>query len=359
MANGEAPGWTLDIAGRRIGPGHACLVIAEVGVNHDGRLDLALRLVDAAADAGADAVKLQAFRTQDLVLAGVATAQYQRRAGIAEASQDEMLRQLEVDKSFLQSVMHHCDSRGVAFFATPYDDASLALLAELKVPTIKVASTDANNILFLERVAQLGLPVILSTGMCTLSEIRASYQCLRDNGVDQIAILKCTSSYPTLARDVNLRGMGTLRTVFPTAAIGFSDHTPGVGASPYAVALGANLIEKHVTLDRSLPGPDHAASIEPDELRRLVTEIRVVEEMLGSEVVAPTAEETVTRCALQKSLVTRGCLPAGRLASRETLTAKRTGGVGIPASRVLEVVGKRIRVALGDNEPVLWEHLDQ
>ncbi|MBW2453575.1 MAG: N-acetylneuraminate synthase family protein [Deltaproteobacteria bacterium] len=352
-----ARGPTIRIGDRTIGAGHPCYVIAEIGVNHNGDLELAEQLIAACAEAGADAVKFQAFNVSELILPEVGKAPYQQRTSDGAESQTAMLERLAVDESFHRRTMDLCRAHDVGYLCTPYDLPSLDFLLAEDVAGLKIASTDTNNLWFLEQVAAGGRPVILSTGMTPLGEIQDAVRCLLDNGCAELAVLKCTSAYPTAPVDVHLRAMETLARIFPLP-VGFSDHTQGVGASPYAVALGATIVEKHVTLDRAMPGPDHQASITPAELGVLVTEVRKVEQMLGSTLVGPTAGEAQTRRALQRCLVTTTALAAGATLSREGVGAKRTGGKGISAARWPEVVGRRLAQALPADVPIPWSAIE-
>ena len=335
-----------------------CFLIAEAGVNHNGRLDLAQQLIDAAVAARADAVKFQTFKTEDLILSDIEKASYQKVTTSAGESQTQMLKKLEIDRDFHLKLLNYCAQKKIIFLSTCYEEASLNLLMELGVCAVKVASTDTTNLLFLEKVARTGKPIILSTGMCSLSEIKQAFQCLKENGAQEIALLKCTSNYPTAINEVNLKAMATLKENFD-CPVGFSDHTPGVGASPYAVALGAKIIEKHFTLDKNLDGPDHRASLSPDELISWVQEIRRVEQMLGTSEVSPTPSEHETKRALQKHLVSKGMIRKGEKITRENIVAKRTGGVGIVASESFKVLGKTLASDMSSDQPLSWAHLEK
>ena len=347
---------SITIGGKRIGDGHPCFIIAEAGVNHNGKLDLAKQLVDVAVKAGVDAVKFQTYKTDDLILADIEKASYQKGTTSAGESQTAMLKRLEIDKAFHVELINYCEEKNILFLSTCYDEDSLNLLIELGVPAIKIASTDTTNLLFLEQVAKTGKPVILSTGMCSLVEIEQAYQCLKENGCKELALLKCTSNYPTDLNEVNLRAMGTLKQSF-NAIIGFSDHTEGLVASPYAVAMGASIIEKHFTLDKRLEGPDHQASLSPDELVLWVKEIRKVEQMLGESEIKPTASEKETKKALQKCLVSKGNLKKGDTITRDNIAAKRTGGRGICALEFYNVLGLELTRDIPKNQPIDWSDL--
>jgi N-acetylneuraminate synthase len=344
---------TVKIGERIVGDGYPVFLIAEAGVNHNGDLETAKKLIDIAIEVGADAVKFQTYKTENLILENVDKAQYQRSTTGKDGSQADMLRSLEIDRAFHKALIEHCEDRNIIFLSTPYGAESLALLIDLNVPAIKIASTDTTNLKFLAQVGECAKPVILSTGMSSLSEIEKAFSCLKENGCTEIAILKCTSNYPTKPENVNLRGLTTLKNCFDTV-IGFSDHTQGVGASPFAAAMGAKIIEKHFTLDKSMEGPDHKASLSPDQLDRWVKEIRKVELMLGKKELMPTKSEKEIKRVLQKCLVSQVKLKKGVPISKENIDAKRTGGVGIPAIDFENVIGLKPVSDINENKPIFW-----
>jgi N,N'-diacetyllegionaminate synthase len=345
------------IGKKSVGADSPCFIIAEAGVNHNGSIEIAKRLIDVAIEAGVDAVKFQTFKTENVILDNVEKASYQKVTTTGNENQSEMIQKLEIDKEFHVELLNYCSESNVIFLSTPYDSDSLQLLEELDISAFKIASTDTTNLLFLEEVAKCGKPIILSTGMCTLGEIEQAYKCLKDNGCKNISVLKCTSNYPTADNEVNLRAMSTLKKCFDSV-IGFSDHTEGVGASPYAIALGAKIVEKHFTIDKSMAGPDHQASLSPVELKKWVDEIRKVEEILGSAAVGPTKSELENKISLQKCIVTQGGLNKNDIISRNNITSKRTGGVGIPASFLYKILGLRTSKPIATNKPLLWGDLN-
>lgn len=346
----------MNIAGRDIGPRSPIYIIAEAGVNHNGSIDRAFKLIDIASNAGADAVKFQSFSTEEIIISGVKKAPYQKLTTKAGDCQVEMLKELEIDEPFHIRLIEYCKEKGITFLSTPYDVKSLDMLVALGVPAIKVASTDTTNLLFLEKVAQTGLPVILATGMCTMDEVDRAVATLRDNGCVELAILKCTSNYPAAIEELNLKGMATLGDRFDTV-VGFSDHSEGIGASPYAVACGAKIIEKHFTIDKEMDGPDHRASLSPEELKELINEVREVELMLGSGVIEPSESEAATKRALQKCFVARTLIKEGEKFTRENIIAKRTGGEGISAVSLYEVLGKSSTREITPDEVIRPEDL--
>lgn len=318
-------------------------IIAEAGVNHNGDLDLARRLVDAAVDAGADAVKFQTFRADRLASRLAQRAEYQKEnLGGGEQDQLSMLRKLELDEAAHVELMDRCRARGIEFMSTPFDHESITLLERLGMPRYKIPSGEVNNLPYLRRIAALGKPVILSTGMCDLNDVRAAVEALLLAGQDprRLILLHCNSGYPTPDEDVNLRAMRTLAKAFPeVAGAGYSDHTLGLEASLAATALGAVIIEKHFTLDRALPGPDHKISLLPEELAAMVRGIRRIENMLGSPEKKPTPSEIPNIAIARKSIVAARPIAAGEIFSEDNLAAKRPG-TGLSPMLWDQVVGR-------------------
>jgi len=348
----------FSIGSKKIGEGQPCFIIAEAGVNHNGRLDYAKCLIDFAVDAGVDAVKFQTFITEDVIVEGIEKAAYQRLTTDSGESQTAMLRRLEINEDFHKELVEYCRQKKIIFLSTCSEEKSLDLLESLGVPVFKLASMDAVNPMFLEKVARKGKPVILSTGMCSEVEIERAYTCLRDNGCREIALLKCTSNYPTPPDKVNLNAMRVMQAHFD-AVIGFSDHSQGIGASPYAVAMGARIIEKHFTLDKSLDGPDHQASLSPEELAQFVREIRKVELMLGHGNIVPADSEMETRLALRRSLVFSEALKKGGTLSRKHINAKRTGGKGLASSEFYNVLGCKLLCDVRKDQPLEWGYFSR
>ncbi len=347
---------TVTVEQRPIGAGHPVFVIAEAGVNHNGDLDLARRLVDVAARAGADAGKFQTFAAERVAAREAPKADYQRQTTSADEGQQEMLRRLELSPAAHRELQAHARSRGLLFLSTPFDEASADLLDALGVPAIKIGSGEVTNHPFLEHVARKGRPIILSTGMSSLDEVGAAVAAVRATGNDDLILLHCVSEYPARAGDANVRAMLTLAEAFRTP-VGYSDHTPGLEVALAAVALGAAVIEKHFTLDRGLPGPDHRASLEPAQLTELVRAIRVVEEALGDGVKAPTAGELGNRMVARRSLAAAVDLPAGVALSRESLCALRPA-TGIPPASLPAVIGRTLARARRAGELIGWSDLE-
>ena len=269
-----------------------CLIIAEAGVNHNGRLDLALKLCDAAKEAGADVVKFQTWKTENLITKNVDQAEYQIQNTGKQESQFDMLKKLELPYDAFKAIKKHCDEIGIIFASTADEPESLDFLVSEGIPFIKVGSGDIGNVSFLRYIGSKGLPVILSTGMSSISDVDISINALKDGGATDITVLHCTTNYPCPYEDVNLKAMLTLRDAFHLP-VGYSDHTIGREVSISAVALGASVIEKHFTLDCNMEGPDHAASTEPEEFAALVKAIRNVENCLGTGIKEPTKSEKI------------------------------------------------------------------
>lgn len=330
-------------------------VIAEAGVNHNGDMALARALVDVAAKARADAVKFQTFAVDRLVTRSAATAEYQRRALGGEPSQYEMLARLELSPADHEMLLAHCARRGIEFMSTPFDPESARFLKRLGVRRIKISSGDVTNLPMLEVVGALGLPVILSTGMADLDEVGAAVATLRAAGTTDLALLQCVSNYPADPALTNLRVMDTFARAFGTP-VGLSDHSTGLTISIAAAARGAACIEKHFTLDRSLPGPDHQASLLPDELRALVTAIREVESALGDGVKHPAPSELPVRDVARKSLVAARDLPGGATLTREDLDVLRPG-TGLSPASLPAVVGRRTARAIPHHTPITEDML--
>jgi N,N'-diacetyllegionaminate synthase len=330
-------------------------IIAEAGVNHNGSLDLALRLIDAAKASGADAVKFQTFRADLLATQSAHKAPYQERTTPEAESQFEMLRRLELDAAAHQRLIDHCRQVGIQFLSSPFDAQSADLLATMDVPVYKIPSGEITNLPFLRHLARKGRPLILSTGMSTLGEVEEAVQVLQAAGATRLTLLHCVTEYPAPYAEVNLRAMETLRTTFGLP-VGYSDHTPGIDIAIAAVALGAEVIEKHFTLDRSLPGPDHAASLEPDELRQMVAAIRHVEVALGTGIKAPAPCELPNISVARKSVVAARALPKGHQLAAEDLGIKRPGS-GLAPKLLPSLVGRTLRVDIGKDEIINWNHM--
>lgn len=329
------------------------LIIAEAGVNHNGSLDIAKRLVDEAADAGVDIVKFQTFKAEKLVSKSAKRAEYQQRnMGKTDDSQYSMLKKLELSPLQHEELIDYCREKGIRFFSTAFDMDSIEYLHSLNLGLWKIPSGEITNYPYLRKIAQYGEPVILSTGMCELSDIEAAIQILLSHGLqkNQITVLHCNTEYPTPMRDVNLKAMLEIAEKFGVA-IGYSDHTEGIEVPIAAVALGATVIEKHFTLDKNMEGPDHKASLEPQDLRAMVKAIRNIEQALGSGHKVISASERKNIEIARKSIVAACPIRKGDLLTDENLTVMRPGN-GISPMRWEEVVGTYATRNYQEEEPI-------
>jgi N,N'-diacetyllegionaminate synthase len=317
----------------------AALVIAEAGVNHNGDMGLAMQLIEVAADAGADVVKFQTFKADQLATTKAAKASYQKQTTDKTENQQVMLKRLELTSDQHKQLISHCHNCGIEFLSTAFDDPSIDLLNKLFLKRFKIPSGEITNLPYLRRIGGLGKPLILSTGMANLGEIEAALAVLETAGTnrDQITVLHCTTEYPAPMAEVNLRAMQTIGQSFGVA-VGYSDHTAGIEVPIAAVALGATVIEKHFTLDQNLPGPDHKASLEPKEFAAMVNAIRNIELALGDGIKRATASEAANLPIVRKSLVASRAISIGELFSATNITAKRPGS-GISPMRWDELIG--------------------
>jgi len=343
----------VEIAGHRIGPGQPCFIIAEAGVNHNGNFDLAQQMVEVAARCGADAVKFQTFKAERLVAPNAPKAGYQLRATLTDESQFEMLRRLELSAAAHRELMHHCQKQGLLFMSTPFDEESADLLQDLGVALFKIPSGEITNLPFLAHVGCKGRPMIVSTGMSSLEEVAAAVRTIEEAGNRDLILLHCVSDYPANPADANLRAMSTMSETFHVP-VGYSDHTPGIEVALAAVAMGACVIEKHFTLDRNLPGPDHRASLEPGELAALVRGIRIVEAALGHGRKEPAASEASAAAVARRSIVAAHDIPAGARLTGDMLTIKRPGTGLAPAMRS-HLVGRIAAQDIPTNTILTWE----
>ena len=332
-------------------------VIAEAGVNHNGELALARRLCDVARSAGADAVKFQTFRAEDLVVPGAPTAAYQSRQ-TGESDQFAMLRKLELSEDQHRQLREHCDGIGIEFFSTPFSEDAVDMLVRLGVKRLKMPSGELTHRALVAKAAASGLPLLISTGMATLDEVQEALAWVRAarGNTDDVAVLHCTSAYPAADEALNLRAIETLAQA-TGLAVGYSDHSTGIEASLAAVALGATVIEKHITLDRTLPGPDHAASLEPEEFAAMVRGIRRIARMRGDGVKAPRPEEQDAARVARRSIVTLQDIPAGSTLTGDMLACRRPA-TGIAPRDWDRVLGRTTRAAIPAGTVLQWDQLD-
>ncbi len=333
-----------------------CRIIAEAGVNHNGDPAMALRLIDAAAQAGADAVKFQLFATDRLVTAEAPRAEYQAANTGSDHSQAAMLRELELPGLAWPRLVAHAAARGIEFLCTPFDLASVELLEKLGVKAYKIGSGDLTYHDLLRRVARTGKPMFLSTGMATLTEVQAAVHAVRhEHPACDLRLLHCVSSYPASPADMNLRAMATMRQAL-RAPVGLSDHTLGIEVALAAAALGACVIEKHLTLDPTMPGPDHRASLTPAAFEAMVRGVRAVESALGDGEKEPRASELSVRALVRRSLVAARDLPAGATLSGEDVIALRPAG-GVDPNDLSRVVGRSLARAVQAGATLRWSDL--
>lgn len=340
-----------------------CFVIAEAGVNHNGSEELALQLVETAAKAGADAVKFQTFKAETLVAKGTATAEYQKKQ-TGSTDQYSMLKKLEMSEDLHKKLINHCRQFGIEFMSTPFDLEAAKFLLGLGMEIIKIPSGELTNLPFISELAAFNKPMILSTGMASLEEVKEAVTAVRDEREtqgftedleDRLVILHCTSNYPAQYEDVNLKAMNTMATEFELP-IGYSDHTDGVLVSVAAVAMGATVIEKHFTLDRNMPGPDHKASLEPDELELMVQQIRQIEACLGDGDKKPRDSELPVRDLVRRSVTLVTDKRAGEIIEAEDLVLLRPG-TGIPPKDLQQVIGRYIKTDKKAGELLSWRDL--
>lgn len=313
-------------------------IIAEAGVNHNGSFEIACKLVDAAKAAGVDCIKFQTFKSKNLVSQNAQKAEYQKDT-TGEGSQVDMLKRLELSYDEFLELKDYCDQVGICFLSTPFDFDSIDFLNSIDMPFWKIPSGEITNYPYLVALARTGKPVVMSTGMCEMSEIEAAINVLRKNGAQSIKLLHCNTEYPTPFEDVNLKAMLTMRDAFDLE-VGYSDHTKGIEIPIAAVALGATVIEKHFTLDRNMEGPDHKASLEPDELARMVLSIRHIEKALGTGYKTPSASERKNIVVARKSIVAKVPIKAGEVLTEDNITVKRPGS-GVSPMRWREILGTK------------------
>jgi N,N'-diacetyllegionaminate synthase len=346
---------TIAIGKRSIGAGQAAFIIAEAGVNHNGDLNLAKRLVDAAREAGADAVKFQTFSADAVASSSAPKASYQMER-TANGTQLEMLRGLELPLASYQELKQYCCTRHIEFLSTPFDEWSVDFLQQIGVPALKIGSGDLTNTPLLRHAARTRVPIILSTGMATMEEIVSALEVFREAGGSEIALLHCVSCYPADLAECNLRSIQTMREVLQVP-VGFSDHTTGFEAAAGAVAMGACLIEKHITLDRTMPGPDHESSLTPAGFKSFCSILRSVESALGDGIKRPMKREIEVAQVVRRSIHTRQPLLKGHALSAEDLTALRPG-TGIPIARWDSVLGRRLSHSVKASAMLLEEDLE-
>lgn len=331
-------------------------IIAEAGVNHNGNIDLAYKMIEKAKECGCDCIKFQTFQTGLLVTKAARMAEYQAENLKKSDSQYNMLKKLEFDQEVFGKLKKYCDDVGISFMSTPFDEASVDLLEELHVNCYKMSSGDITNKPLLQYVAEKNKPVIISTGMCIMEEVKEAVAWIEKTGNKQIKILHCTSNYPTPYSQVNMNAMLTLKKHF-SYEIGYSDHTQGIIIPIMAVSMGAQIIEKHFTLDRNMTGPDHKASLEVDELADMVQAIRSIESAMGDGIKRPMESEKDTMLVARKSIMLGKAVKKGEKLSRENLVVKRPGS-GIEPKYIEQVAGKVLKRDMEEDAMLSWEDLE-
>lgn len=315
----------------------SCFIIAEAGVNHNGDINIAKKLVDAASLAGVNAIKFQTFKTENLVTKNAPKAEYQKgETGVG--NQYEMLKKLELTYDEHVVLKKYCTEKGIIFISTPFDFESVDLLEKLDIPLYKISSGDLTNIPLLKYIAKLNKPMIISTGMANLGEVEDAVEAINETGNDKISLLHCTSNYPTNYEDVNINAMITLQNSFKLP-IGYSDHTIGIEVTIAAVAMGAKIIEKHFTLDKAMEGPDHKASLDLEELKQMVTSIRNIEKAFGNGIKRCNESEENTKRVARKSIVASVNIKKGQVITNHNITVKRPGN-GISPKFITHFIGK-------------------
>lgn len=328
------------IKNKKIGEKSPSFIIAEAGVNHNGNIKLAKKLIDKAKEAGVDAIKFQTFKTEDIVTKQASQAKYQAKNIGKKESQYEMLKRLELSEKDFIELKKYCDGKKIIFLSTPHTEQAIDFLDAL-VPAYKVGSGDLTNLPFLEKMARKNKPIILSTGMAILAEIKEAVKVIKNQNNNKIIILHCTTNYPCPLEEVNLRAMETIKKEF-NLLTGYSDHTKGINVSLVAVGLGACLIEKHFTLDKNLPGPDHKASLEPAELKKLVEEIRNIEKAMGNGIKKPNKSEEEIKKVARKSVVAKVNIKKGEKITKEMLIIKRPG-TGIEPKHLNKLINRKVK----------------
>jgi len=329
----------ITIGNKKIGHSHPVFIIAEAGVNHNGRLDLALKLVDAARNVGANAVKFQTGKAEEVTAKHVPMAAYQKKNIGKSEDQFRMIKKIELKEEFYKPIIKHCVEKGILFLSTPHGGfESVKFLQKLKVAAFKFGSGDLTNLPILEYAARFKKPMIISTGMATMKEIEEAVKCIRKSGNNKIILLQCTTDYPTKDNEVNLRAMTALRDKIKVI-VGYSDHNPGIVAAIAATAMGATLIEKHLTLDKKMKGPDHKASNDQKEFKEMVCAIRRAEVLLGSSKKNPQQSELQYINLIRKSIVANSGIKKGEKFTRKNIAIKRPG-TGLLPKYIYNIIGR-------------------
>ena len=346
----------IKVGNKLIGEGQPCFIIAEAGVNHNGDIVLAKKLIDVAVESRVDAVKFQTFKSENLVTGDLETEKYQKENFEEKNSQLEMLKKLELSHKDFEELKKYCDEKNIIFLSTPYDEEAADFLENLGVLAFKVGSGELTHLPLLKHIAKKKLPIIISSGASYLDEVKEAVKCIKTAGNDKIVLLHCTSRYPTPLEDVNLRVMSTLKKVFKLS-VGYSDHTIGILVPAMATALGATVLEKHFTLDKNAKGPDHKASLDPKELKEMVASIRNTEKALGSCIKIPVKSETEERKLGWRSLIARIEIPKGAIIKKEMIIIKRPG-MGIRPKDMGSVIGQKAKNNIKKDTLIKYKDLE-
>ncbi len=330
-------------------------IIAEAGVNHNGNFNLAKKLIDVAKKAKVDAVKFQTFKSENVVTKKTKMATYQKKNIGKKQTQLEMIKKLELSKNDFIKLEKYCDKKNITFLSTPHSEDIIDFLNDL-IPIYKIASGDLTNLPFLEKIAKKQKPIILSTGMATMNEVREAVKIIKKQKNNRIILLHCTTNYPCPPDKVNLKAMLTLKKEFDLP-VGYSDHTSGYDVPIMATAMGAQVLEKHFTLDKNLPGPDHKASLEPTELKKMVKKIRETEKILGNGIKKPTKSEQNIKKIVRKSIIARTDIPKNTKIRKEMLIIKRPG-TGIAPKNINKILNKKSKKNIERDSLITWEMLD-
>ena len=346
----------ITINGKKIGKDNPIFLIGEIGVNHNGNLSVAKQLIDKAVEAKIDAVKFQTFITDDVLVKSTPKAEYAKKNNYDDESFNDMVRKLEFTREEFGILNQYCYKKGIVFLSTPYDEKSIELLSDLKVPAYKISSGDLNNFPLIELICKKKKPILLSTGMANLNEIKESVEFIKKNGINEIILFQCTTNYPSSFDEINLNVIETFQKEFPDCLIGFSDHTLGIEASIGAAAKGVKSIEKHFTLDKSMEGPDHKASLNPEELTNWSKSIRNIEKALGSFTKKPSENELEIAKVARRSIVSRREIKIGEIIKKEDLIMKRPG-TGIPPNKIKKIIGNAVRRTIPKDKIIEWDDI--
>ncbi|MFX1443664.1 MAG: N-acetylneuraminate synthase [Promethearchaeota archaeon] len=347
----------IKIEGKRIGLNSPVFLIAEAGVNHNGEINLAKRMIDIAEDLKVDAIKFQTFNADDLILKTVPKVEYQKASKTDKETFYDLIKKLEFTKNQFKELKQYCLKRNLIFLSTPFDQSSVNLLDELGISAFKVSSGDMNNYFLLKLICSKKKPILLSTGMATLEEVKSTISFIKSNGIQEIVLFQCTTNYPASYEELNLNVIDTYKKLFPNVILGFSDHSLGIEASIAAVIKGVKVIEKHFTLDKNMKGPDHRASLNPEELKSWVIAIRNVERSLGSSIKKPSKKEIEIRKIARKSIISSLNLEKGAILNTNNITVKRPEG-GIPPNEFYKIIGKRVKKDILKDTIIHWEDIE-